>query len=218
MTIHCLITGTTHGIGRHLAKLALSRGALVVSIGRTGLAAHGRLHEGDIDVTDDLALGSFIGALPIPRLDVVVNNAGVFLDPDVGLRDLDTKHLVRTFDVNAAGPVRVVKHALGLLERSERPTIVNLASDMALHSPRFGPGSYAYRMSKAALNMAMFCLAREFPRITTFSVHPGHVRTAMGGSAATVDPAACAQALWRLALDPPPSGSFVDALGRRLDP
>ena len=217
MTLHCLITGTTSGIGRHLAQVALSRGAVVVSIGRSSLEASDGLIERDLDVTDDSALARFIDTLQIPRLDIVVNNAGVYPDPDVGLRDLDTALLLRALDVNAAGPVRVARQALALLERSDRPTIVNVCSDMALNLPRFGPGSYGYRMSKAALNMATACLAQEFPRITSFSVHPGHVRTAMGGKRATVDPRACAEALWRLALDPPGSGAFVDADGRGLD-
>jgi NAD(P)-dependent dehydrogenase (short-subunit alcohol dehydrogenase family) len=88
---------------------------------------------------------------------------------------------------------------------------------MGLPMPGFLPGSYAYRMSKAALNMLTFCLAAEFPSITTFSVHPGHVRTAMGGDRASVDPEVCASLLWRLAMEPPASGQFIDISAVDMD-
>lgn len=210
MSFHCLITGTTCGIGLHLAEFALSRGAVVVSIGRTGFSRPSQFFERDLDVTDEDALADFISTLPISCLDLVINNAGIFPDADIGLTDLSAHHLLHAFDVNAAGPLRVVRSALPLLQRSDRPIIMNVSSTMGLLMPGFLPGSYAYRMSKAALNMLTFCLAEEFPGITTFSVHPGHVRTAMGGDRASVGPEVCASSLWRLAIEPPASGQFID--------
>lgn len=216
MNLHCLITGTTSGIGRHLAALALRRGALVVSIGDSGLVEHDRLIEQDIDVRDDESIQTFIDRLPIAKLDVLINNAAVFPDPDLGLSDLNTAGLLEAFEINAAAPLRIVRHSLTLLERSSRPTIINLNSNMGLASKGFQPGSYAYRMSKAALAMLSFCLAEEFPWITSFCVHPGHVKTTMGGTEASIEPDACARSLWRLVQQPPPSGRFVDADGRDL--
>lgn len=210
MSFHCLITGTTCGIGLHLAEFALSRGAVVVSIGHSGLSRPNQCFERDLDVTDEDALSKFMATLPISRLDLVINNAGIFPDADIGLADLSVRDLLYAFDVNAVGPLRVVRSALPLLKRSERPTIMNVSSTMGLLIPGFLPGSYAYRMSKAALNMLTFCLVEEFPWITTFSVHPGHVRTAMGGERASVAPEVCASSLWRLAIEPPASGQFMD--------
>lgn len=213
----CLITGTSFGIGRALVDVALEAGAMVLAMGCTGREASDLLHEGEADVRDPGTLKGFFAKLPVERIDILINNAGVFPDPDVGLQELRVDNALDALDVNALGPLRVTRSCLSLLHRARSPRVLNISSNMGSLSATGSPGSYAYRMSKAALNMFTLTLSREFPSFRVLSVHPGWVRTRMGGPRAQVEPRASAEGIWRLATNPPAQGLSYDYLGRPLE-
>jgi len=200
-----------------MARRALTAGSPVISLGESGLRSEGLVLERDVDIRDSSAVDRFVRDVPLNRIDVLVNNAGVFPDPDVGLEGLGIEGALEAFNVNALGAMRVTKACLPLLVQSDSPTILNVSSSMGSLSRTHHPGSYAYRMSKAALNMFTVALATEFPRFKVISVHPGHVRTVMGGPEATVDPAESVEGIWALVRNPPETGSFVDYRRRHLD-
>ncbi|MBT8397255.1 MAG: SDR family NAD(P)-dependent oxidoreductase [Gemmatimonadetes bacterium] len=212
----CLITGAARGLGRELAEVASSSGAAVIAMGRPHPGVRSLLFEGEADIRSSEAVADFMEELPVDRIDILINNAGVFPDPDVGLADLSLEAVVDTLDVNAVGALRVTRACLPYLLRSPYPRILNISSGMGSMSYAPRQGSYGYRMSKAALNMLTSALATEFPQFKVLSIHPGHVRTEMGGPRATVDSSASAAGIWELARTPPAEGRFFDYQGQAL--
>jgi NAD(P)-dependent dehydrogenase (short-subunit alcohol dehydrogenase family) len=137
------------------------------------------------------------------RVDVLVNNAAVFEERDYALRadELDSELLRRTLDVNVVGTATVCVAILPLVPRGGR--VVNLSSDLG----QFGkPGGMtatmvAYSLSKAAVNAYTSALGNAVRSrgILVDSLHPGWVRTAMGGANAPLAPEDGAEAVYRLA-------------------
>lgn len=214
-----LVIGANRGIGLELARQLHERGERVVATCRTSssqLDAVGcRVVEG-IDVADGEVGARLVSALADEQVDVVVSNAGI-LRRDTG-DAIDLESAREQFEVNTLGPLRVVNAVLPRLERGAK---LGFVSSMA-GSIGDGPsgGTYGYRMSKAALNMAAANLAHELaPRaIHVLALHPGYVRTEMTGGGGNVDPTdAAAGLIARLdELDASRSGSFVHADGREL--
>ena len=141
-----------------------------------------------LDVTHQETIDKLTGFLEPRSLDVVINNAGTLLRAGAP-GDFDYRKMLQSFEVNALGPLRVVEATLPALRRGENPRIVNVTSKMGSMADNNSGGSYAYRMSKAALNMATRSLAQDLSHedVIAFVVHPGWVQTRMGGPSALID-------------------------------
>jgi len=225
--MNVLVTGASRGLGYWLAVEGASRGHRVFAGVRSLSAAERFSAEKHavvpvlLDVTDESSVEH--AAETVRRdagsLDVLVNNAAVLLARDVPIERLDIGDVRRTFEVNLFGPIVVVKQMLPLLERSVRPIVVNISSEAGSSAHAYG-GDYPYALSKAALNMFSIQLDRLFkPRGgRAISVHPGWIRTDMGGERAPGDPADAARRIWELIerglpeVDPP----FVGVDGRPM--
>lgn len=189
-----IVTGASRGIGLALVRQFLASGWSVIAACRKPDAATG-LHElGDpelsllpLDVTQDSSVAAFVASLGTSPVDVLVNNAGVWGGTDQDLGRMDYPGWVDAFQVNTLGPFRISSALLEHLSRSPNPRIVTLSSQMGSLS-RQSTGSYAYRSSKAALNKVMQVMSLELRErgIVVCPVHPGWVRTAMGGPEADI--------------------------------
>ncbi len=190
-----LVSGANRGIGREIARqLAEERGFLVVVGGRDPAAAEAAASEieGDavaaqLDVTDQAGIDALRARIEADsgRLDVLVNNAGVYGDSDgVGEYDLDRAHEVVETDL--FGPWRLSRAMLPLLRAGGHGRIVNVSSGAGQLSDMYG-GRAAYRVSKAGLNALTRILAYDEREsgILVNSICPGWVRTEMGGPSAT---------------------------------
>jgi NAD(P)-dependent dehydrogenase (short-subunit alcohol dehydrogenase family) len=189
-----VITGANRGIGLALAYGYQMRGDRVVAACRTrsaDLDALGvEVHEG-VEVTDDASVQRFANALDGRSVDVLVNNAGIHSRET--LEDLDFGRIRRQFEVNALGPLRVTRALLPHLNEGAKVVIVTSRSGSI--GDNGSGGTYGYRMSKAAVNMAGVDLAIDLkPRgMPVLLLHPGMVRTGMGGhNPAAVEPEAAA--------------------------
>jgi NAD(P)-dependent dehydrogenase (short-subunit alcohol dehydrogenase family) len=174
------------------------------------------------------------------RIDILVNNAGTYGQRDDGLDALDFDEIRRVFEVNTLGPLRVTRAVLPLLEKGREPRAVHISSLMGSISDNGSGESYGYRMSKAALNMASRNLAHELKGtgILSVALHPGWVRTDMGGPDGrlsveeaiaklirTIDSLGPSSSTWRGSRPPgdgsPPAGTdppaFKPVLGRQID-
>ncbi len=118
-------------------------------------------------------------------LDIVFNCSGVLhseaMQPEKRLSQIDRAALLASFEINAVGPIVVLKHLVGLMPRRERSLIVNLSARVgSIADNRLG-GWYGYRASKSALNMLTRCLALELkrthPGCLCVAMHPGTVDT-----------------------------------------
>jgi NAD(P)-dependent dehydrogenase (short-subunit alcohol dehydrogenase family) len=219
-----LITGANRGIGLELAKAIIARGDTVIGTVRHGsdaseLAACGAKVI-ELDVADQASVDALGSALSNHApVDVLINNAGVSSE----LRTLESctaSEFARIFAINAAGPVMVARAALASLERGSRRLIVNISSQLGSIRNNAGGSSYGYRASKAALNMLTVTMANELrPRgFTCVTMHPGWVRTRMGGDQAPLlPPQAAAMILAQIdSFTPADSGSFRNYDGSTL--
>ena len=186
MTV-ALVSGANRGIGREIAeRLAADHGYTVLAgTRRPGAdAPAAKVIEVALDVADPRSVGALrerVAADP-GRLDVLVNNAGVYGGPD-GAADYDLEAARRVLEVNTFGPWRLIQAFLPLLRASAAPRIVNVSSGSG-QLAEMGGGHAAYRLSKAALNALTRTLAADEPGLMVNAVCPGWVRTEMGGSAA----------------------------------
>lgn len=206
--LNILITGANRGIGLALTRAYLERGDRVAATCRLPAKA-AELHALKETYRDDLLLvridvnlGRSVAAAAehaqehFPRLDVLINNAGVAPGrAQEGLETLELAQVRDAFETNALGPLRTTRAFLPLLRKSKQPRVVNVSSGIGSLS-RKPPEKhyYAYAASKAALNMFTRVSAAEFKEqgICIVAVTPGWVRTDMGGSDAELDPAVVA--------------------------
>src|SRR5205823_11290953 len=121
-------------------------------------------------------------ALEGAPVDLLINNAGV-IGPRGGLERYDFAEALRTLDVNALGALRLTAALLPNLKKSKGAKVVGITSAMGSIEDNRSGGHYAYRMSKAALNMAIRSLAVDHEFICVV-IHPGWVQTDMGGGGA----------------------------------
>lgn len=194
-----LITGANRGIGLEFVKQYVAEGESVHACCRRpgGAAelralekAHSlRLHVHALDVTRTEAVQRLAGALSETPIDILINNAGVFgpkVKTDMDLRQsfghIDEEIVAKVIRINAVAPLVVAQAFTEHVARSSGRTMVAISSALGSITESAG-GHYAYRMSKAALNMAMATLARDLEtrRISVRVLCPGWVKTEMGG-------------------------------------
>jgi NAD(P)-dependent dehydrogenase (short-subunit alcohol dehydrogenase family) len=215
-----LVTGGNRGIGLEVARQLGRDGMRVLLASRDrlrGEAAAATLRGEGLDITPleldvaDPAAAAVVGpAIEAAggRLDVLVNNAGVYPGGRASRIDFDV--VEETWQANAAGAWRVAVAAIPYMEAGAR--IVNVSSG-AGSLTTMDASMPAYNVSKAALNAITRVLAADLPGILVNSVCPGWVRTEMGGAGASrsVEQGA-ASVLWaaRLGPDGPTGGFFRD--------
>lgn len=195
-----LVTGCNRGIGLEWCRQYAEAGWRVFASCRhpaTAAAlhalagAHPRLSVHRLDVSDPESVYALRAELLDEAIDVLVNNAGVYLEkyaPDAALRYGEWR---QTLEVNTLGPVRVTEAFADAVARSHRRLVVTLTSHMGSIAEISVPGDTAYRSSKAALNAAMKGLSCALAerRVGVLLLHPGWVRTRMGGPDAPLTPA-----------------------------
>ena len=180
--MHVLITGANRGIGAGLAAAYKASGATVTATARD---APGMTR---LDVTDARSLGAVSAQLGTGALDLLVCNAGVYLDKDESLADVFAPALwAESFALNVTGVFLSVQAFLPHLARATAPRIAIIASQMG-SSTRAPGGSYIYRASKAAaINLGRNLATDLKPRGIAVGVyHPGWVQTDMGGASAEI--------------------------------
>lgn len=190
-----LITGAGRGLGLEFTRRFVGAGAHVHATVRDLSKADDLRAFGDAvtihtcDVTSQAhvdALSDLLGDTPI---DVLINNAGILLNRGDAFGGIDLSVFEKVMSVNTIAPIRVAQAFADNVARSDRKLIVNISSRMGSISEG-GSGAYSYRTSKAALNMAMVTIAKDLEGqgVTVIVVHPGWVRTDMGGPSAAISP------------------------------
>ena len=220
-----LITGCNRGIGKALAELALKKGYEVIGTARDvqalkSLAANPKLTALALDVVSETSLQTFAKELSgkADHLDVLINNAGVLLDGSTSFDELTREQIEHTFAVNVIGPHRVTQIVKPLLLKSKTPRLVSVTSIMGSISDNSTGKYYAYRMSKTALNMWNKSFSIDHPHVAAIVVHPGWVKTEMGGAQALLEASDSAAGILKLAeeLTLSATGKFFDYRGREL--
>ena len=178
-----LITGASRGIGRALADQYESDGWKVIRTCRSPK----RTEEMALDVSDPRQVQEVAEKLSGTPIDVLINNAGVIGQRDAAIGNIDYSQWEETFRINTLAPIRVAEALAENVAASEKKVMVFVSSVMGSIA-RNGGGHYLYRSTKAALNAAMVSLSMELESrgVICISMHPGWVRTDMGGPTAAV--------------------------------
>lgn len=211
------IVGASRGIGFEFVRQYLGEGWSVHASARQendlqalrelGATAH------HADVTDEASLKAMAKAI-IGSLDLLIINAGIG-SRERKLAEVDPDNWMRVMSVNALGPLLAARTVGTKVCQSGK--LVALTSMMGSIADNSG-GAWSYRMSKAALNMGMSCLAIELkPRDVTVAVlHPGWVRTDMGGEEAPLSPTQSVMGMRAVIDQLERSGGFYDYSGREM--
>ena len=209
MTKIALITGANKGIGFETARQLAQAGVHVILASRDaakGEAAAAKLErEGagaealTLDVTNSQSIAAAVKEVAARhgRLDILINNAGgAVQDGTKKVSDQKMEAWRTTFDANVFGLIEVTEAFLPLLAKSAAGRIVNVSSilgSITLHasptSPIYDFKVAAYNVSKSAVNAFTVQLAyelRETP-MKVNAIHPGHVKTDMGGESAPME-------------------------------
>jgi len=188
-----LITGANRGLGLEFARQYAADGWNVIATARNPDGADELeslpVETLALDVADPASVAALARSLEGRPIDLLINNAGIF--PRVrGIEEIDFDDYGQTLVVNTIGPVRVTRALLPNLRASERKTVVNITSRLGSIALTDNGVFYGYRESKAALNMFSRTLANELKPegFTVLTVHPGWVRTDMGGENANLSP------------------------------
>lgn len=231
MTHTVLITGANRGLGQELVRQYAQAKWNVRACCRNPDAAR-TLRELKQDFPDQITIHSLdvlnfteITALSQSLIDepvdVLINNAGIYGDsPDTAFGQMDYTLWNQVLTVNTLAPVKMAEAFLPQISKGSRKLIVNLTSLMGSIADNKGGGSIMYRSSKAALNAALKSLAIDLkPQgIGIMIVHPGWVKTDMGGRKAPTLPEESVAGLRRLieAFRLSDSGRFLDFRGKEL--
>lgn len=225
-----LITGANRGLGLEFARQYAADGWQVYATCRDPNSASElrRLAEAKnkemqimaLDVTDLASINAAATKLEGQPIDLLLNNAGVGGPRNQAIGNIDYDAWARVLDVNTLGPLRVSEAFVDNVALSERKLIVTLTSGMGSIADNTSGGAFAYRSSKAAVNMVMRSLAIDLAprRITCVVVNPGWVQTDMGGPHGNQTPAESVTKLRRLIgdLEPAHSGRFFNHNGREF--
>jgi len=181
-----LVTGATRGIGAEIAAHLVERGATVYAGARdTADVDAPDQRPIELDVTDDAEMAAAADRVAdeTGRLDVLVNNAGIF--PRSGpLQETPTEVIDRTLVTNFRGPVVLTKEVLPSLLATDAPRVITISSGLGRYTQgNMGGGYPPYRLSKAGLGGLTAYLHAEYASEGLFAaaVDPGWVRTDMGG-------------------------------------
>ena len=222
-----LVTGANRGIGLELVRQYIADGVGVIACCRkpaeakelNALAKTGKVRVMALDVGDASSAAALAQALRGEAIDILINNAGVFGPEEQSALESDYDGFAQTFRVNSIGPLIVSQALRDNLKAGHDRKLAVLTSKMGSISDS-STGALAYRASKAAVNMIMHVLARDWAAdgILVAILHPGWVRTDMGGPSALITPQESVRGLRaRIAeLSSETSGHYLDFRGKEI--
>ena len=215
------ITGGNRGIGKGLVKEFSKDNNVIFSARNTEKAqliidtlGGKNIDHVIMDVGDSESVQKAIKNLKsrISSVDVLINNAGILipgLKHKIDAIDTDDDSIMKTFNINTVGALRVCKAVIPLMPAKSR--IINISSGMG-QMEGMGTGSLAYRLSKSALNAMTIVLSQELmgKSIKVNAICPGWVQTDMGGYEATLTVKESAESIKKFTLsDNFPNGKFL---------
>ena len=219
------VVGANRGIGLAFVRSYAASGWRVHACTRAPDAApelkavRGDVRIHRLDVTDPAEIAATAAAIDDP-LDVYIHNAGIYGPRGVQFGAVDAAAWEEVLRVNTIAPLKCAEAVLPLIERGRMKTMAFLTSRMGSIDDNTSGGAYIYRSSKAALNAVVRSLAIDLAGrgIKAIVLHPGWVKTEMGGPGATLEPDASVAGMRRIIdrLTPAQSGRFWNHDGREL--
>lgn len=217
-----LITGANRGLGLEFARQYVADGWQVIACCRQpeqaqDLRALGVRCE-RLDVADFASIGELAHALQDQEIDVLLNNAGLMAGEGIGALNVDQWR--KALDVNVIAPAMMAEAFVNHVARSQRKIIAVVSSLMGSMADNSSGGYYGYRSAKAGVNAVVKNLSIDLASrgINAVALHPGWVRTDMGGPEAPLSAQESVAGLRRVlnAITQKDSGQFFDYMGQKL--
>lgn len=214
-----LVTGANRGIGLEFVRQLKNKGYYIFGCCRNPAKANELRDLADeiiqLDVTSDNDITSLKQTLNNRPIDLLVNNAGTSGERGVTIGNIDRENFINLLNVNCIGVVKLSDALLPNLQSSEEKNILVISSRMGSISDNDSGRSYAYRASKAALNCVMrsFAIDVKSKGINVMLIHPGWVKTDMGGVDALIGVQASVEGMLKQA-EEQLSKSHADVLHR----
>ena len=223
-----LITGANRGLGYEFVKQYSENGFEVIACCRNKNNAKelqelaetsNKIKVYELDVGNLKVIKSLSQQLKNEKIDVLINNAGIYRSSTVG--NINYDEWIESFKVNTIAPYQIVEAFLDQILNSDLKKVVSITSKMGSIDDNTTGGSYIYRSSKTALNSMMRSLTHDLVDrgIATLTLHPGWVRTDMGGPGGWIDSFESVQGMIReidkLTIDD--SGKYLDYAGKSIN-
>lgn len=234
MAYTVLITGANRGIGLEFVRQYSAEGWKVLATCRNPKVAkelqalknqNAEIEILKLDVSDDENIDAFKKALGKTAIDLLINNAGIISatkDERIDTLSKVTRlELLNVFDTNAFSPLLLTKALIPNLRAGSLKTVANISSSAGSITESLSGqwNLYSYKGSKAALNMLMVCLTTEeiYNDLRILLLHPGWVKTEMGGPGAVIDPEDSVTSMRNIIADTRvKSGMYIDYQGNNL--
>lgn len=207
-----LITGVSRGIGKALSEKFLNEGYYVIGTSTDGNCdiQNENLKIIKLDLSDSESITECVKQIKFleKKIDILINNAGMVIEEEVNSPTIVPDYVRKTLEVNLIGIIDFTERLIPFMITDGH--IINLSSRAgSLGYTDYTSNYPAYRISKAALNMFTRILAvRLDGKITVSSVHPGWVKTDMGGDEADITPEEAAKDISKLANSKVETGQF----------
>lgn len=207
--MNLLITGANRGLGLELTAEAVARGHKVLAGIRSPESSKEKITELQerypnqitivpLDTSEEHSV-MYAATQVMQReshIDGIINSAAILLGREQKIEELSFEDMDSSFRTNLYGPMMVIKHFLPLLKKGSQQSIINISSEAGSFSNAYG-GDYPYAITKSALNMFSAQLHKQLtPQgYQVFAVHPGWIRTDMGGDKAPGDASVSARGI-----------------------
>ncbi len=214
-----LLIGASRGIGRELARQYRQAGWSVIATARRAADVTDLQHEVDrafaIDVADPASVSGLAWQLDGETFDLVVHVAGI-IDRESMAVPVTQERFDRIMHTNVLGVMQALPQVAPLIVPGGVWAVIS--SIMGSLQLTQSPDSVLYRISKTAVNMVVRSAQAQYPALTMVALHPGWVRTDMGGPGAAIDVDDSARDLRRVLsqLGPRHKGQFINHDGSPL--
>ena len=223
-----LVTGSNRGLGYEFVKQYSESGCNVLACCRDMDKARDlkKLSENSTNIeVYQLDVGNFKDIIRLSKelqnkkIDILINNAGIYRSSNLG--NLDREEWIESFKINTIAPYQIIEAFLTQVTNSDLKKVVSITSKMGSIDDNTSGGSYIYRSSKTALNSMMQSLRHDLKSqgIATLTLHPGWVRTDMGGMGGWIDTFESVQGMIKQInnLTINDSGKYLDYAGKSIN-
>jgi NAD(P)-dependent dehydrogenase (short-subunit alcohol dehydrogenase family) len=191
-----LITGANRGIGLEFVRQYSNKNTHIIATVRnhqdidelTNLSKEYSIDINCLDLEDKQQINQFTNKLANKTIDIFINNAAYYGPKGLKLGEIDEQEWQRVFYINSIAPLLLAQALTHNIKLGRDKKLIFISSKMASISDNQSGGSYLYRSSKAALNSVVKSLAIDLKKhgIKTLCLHPGWVKTRMGGPNALI--------------------------------
>ncbi|WP_144391682.1 SDR family oxidoreductase [Pleionea sediminis] len=222
-----LVTGANRGLGLEFSRQYAEKGFKVIATCRdvtkakelNQLAEKDNVEIKSLDICSQSSISTLKESLANVPIDLLINNAGIYGGSPQNFESCDIEQWQETLLVNAISPIIITRSLMPALLNSAEPKVIFITSKMGSMGDNGSGGSYIYRSSKAALNACIKSFSIDFAdKIKTLAMHPGWVRTDMGGPNGLINATQSVSGMIETidTLKSENSGSFVDYQGKLI--